>query len=1246
MASFDPYRKWLGIPAEEQPPHHYRLLGIGLFESDTDVIANAADRQMVHVRSFQSGKYAALSQKILNELATARVCLLDPQKRMAYDAALKLKFSTKPAATPPSAPPPSPGPPPGPPPAPVATAVAVPAPVVPVSRGPSPSRSYSGRRRRNNWQVPVIVAGVLAVIALGIALMLATGQGELDAPATPGLGHPRGQRTPERLPEIGRDRSPSRPERSRPPVAPTDRPPRVPGSRPTGIPPRSLWAGEIRLGEMAAMHGHSGPVASMAFSPDALFVLTGGDDKTVRLWDTAGSRELRQFRGSADKVLAVAFSPDGQTVFALTGQDSVPADGAVRFWDAGIGGDPTSVSVADGQQVHSLAVAPDGEHVAVGCHDGTIRLIDLRSGDEVRSFQGHSGAVNGVAFSPDGAAILSGGEDGGVLAFNRNTGTEVRRFPGHRGPVRAVAVAPDGGEAISAGDDRMVRLWDLRGDKPRAVLSGHEQAVTGVAYSLTGDRAVSAGRDGKLIVWHVGELREERRFDAPDGSLLAVAVSPDGSRAVTAGQDGAVRLWGLVQPPGAVAGDPQESTPDGSAPRAAVPEETDLHAWQQRIRDELHKAEFEVAKQPEEMAALAEKLIGFAREPQDDPAAAYAFLDLARQTAMEAGDAKLALRAVDDLAERYDVDGVAMKLEQLEAAAAKASDPAARSAIASLVLETVDAAAAQDRFAVAQQLIELARSTLGTAGDAALSRSVGMAGDASFDQALEAAVARLGEMREAFEATEDARAALHNNPKDPQAALAVGKYECFVKGNWPAGLPLLARGADTRLAELAGAELAKPEEPQKQLVLADNWWQVAEGESARAQEHIRRHAASWYRQLEPKLDEGAVRDQVRVRIMSAGVSGAPVAPKEPPPDIPDLATCRTDENRAALLQYYGGDEKAEAAVRGALRWLAEHQLPDGGWSFTHQGPRGRKPSSDPGTLENAPNAATALALLPFLGAGHSPRRGEFRRNVGTGINFLRSRMVPVGTDAASLYEPEAHTVPSHALATCALCEVVAVTADTQNLKAAQAAVNFVVNTQNLDGGWSYTPRLPDQQAEASDVLATAWSLTALKTAQWTGLKFPEAKMKVAESFLDSVRSPDGDGFVREPRDRRFDPAATAAGNFSRIILGWNPKRSELISFVVTASEHGPAMSGQFYQNLCTAQVLREFGGQPWTAFSTALRDHLLQTQADDGPDKGSWYVDSAAWNNRQGGRLFCTAMAALLLETYYRYPPLPQDTTQ
>jgi len=94
--AFDPYHKWLGIPPDEQPPHHYRLLGISLFEGDADVISNAADQRMAHVRTFQSGKHSAESQRILNEISCARLCLLDPQKKAAYDAQLGARATDAP----------------------------------------------------------------------------------------------------------------------------------------------------------------------------------------------------------------------------------------------------------------------------------------------------------------------------------------------------------------------------------------------------------------------------------------------------------------------------------------------------------------------------------------------------------------------------------------------------------------------------------------------------------------------------------------------------------------------------------------------------------------------------------------------------------------------------------------------------------------------------------------------------------------------------------------------------------------------------------------------------------------------------------------------------------------------------------------------------------------------------------------------------------------------------------------------
>lgn len=101
--SFDPYYKWLGIPPQDQPPHHHRLLGLNLFESDPDVIDAAANQRMAFLQSCAHGPHIALTQKLLNEVATARVCLLNPESRAAYDQELRQRL--KAAGSAPTSPP-------------------------------------------------------------------------------------------------------------------------------------------------------------------------------------------------------------------------------------------------------------------------------------------------------------------------------------------------------------------------------------------------------------------------------------------------------------------------------------------------------------------------------------------------------------------------------------------------------------------------------------------------------------------------------------------------------------------------------------------------------------------------------------------------------------------------------------------------------------------------------------------------------------------------------------------------------------------------------------------------------------------------------------------------------------------------------------------------------------------------------------------------------------------------------------
>ncbi|HET6883396.1 MAG TPA: SUMF1/EgtB/PvdO family nonheme iron enzyme [Pirellulales bacterium] len=179
--SFDAYYKWLGIPPQEQPPNHYRLLGLVLFESDADVIEAAADRQMSHLRSYQIGRHSAQSQRLLNECAAARVTLLDPKKKADYDRQLREKLAivrTPPLSvgnTLPAVPPVegrgegvSPHAKPLPQPQPAAAS----SPFIDVGASTPVSRlSARGRKREMAWLIPT--AGVSGVVVLALVMWIA-----------------------------------------------------------------------------------------------------------------------------------------------------------------------------------------------------------------------------------------------------------------------------------------------------------------------------------------------------------------------------------------------------------------------------------------------------------------------------------------------------------------------------------------------------------------------------------------------------------------------------------------------------------------------------------------------------------------------------------------------------------------------------------------------------------------------------------------------------------------------------------------------------------------------------------------------------------------------------------------------------------------------------------------------------------------------------------------------------------------
>ncbi|KAG2059902.1 WD40 repeat-like protein [Suillus hirtellus] len=285
------------------------------------------------------------------------------------------------------------------------------------------------------------------------------------------------------------------------------------------------------------LEGHSKVIWSLVHLGTGWNILSASEDGSIGQWTIDGEAVGKHWISDGRPVCSIAMSPDESMVVSASSND-------LRLWNIRKGvmvGEPWK---GHDDVVRSIDWSPNGQEIASGSEDGTIRRWNPDTGRQITTIETGHGTIYAVKYSPQGDKFMSGQEDKVICIWSKD-GKLLMEIEGHERQVTSLCWSKDGAHIFSASVDHTIRKWRSIDGKELVVFRGHTNDILSLCLSPDERHLVSASHDYSVRIW---DLKTNRPVGDPllhDDEIWVVVISPDGKYIASAGSDGKIYVWSL-----------------------------------------------------------------------------------------------------------------------------------------------------------------------------------------------------------------------------------------------------------------------------------------------------------------------------------------------------------------------------------------------------------------------------------------------------------------------------------------------------------------------------------------------------------------------------------------------------------------------------------------------------------------------------------------------------------------------------